>query len=100
MKEIIVLLAIAAPFVGLYWTGRIRRREALFTWASNHGFKILGFRQPVLTELSPFPLTASKAQQIFQIEVQDAEGNQRSGWIRLGSIWRGLASDRAEVRWD
>ena len=103
MKDIFILSAIAAPgvlaFAVLYWAGRIRRREALFRWASNHGFKILEFRQPALSELSPFRFTASKAQQIFQIKVQGTDGNERSGWIRLGSVWRGLASDNAEVRW-
>lgn len=104
MNAPLFFTAIIAPsivaLITLYWSGRIRRREALFRWASNHGFKVLQFGQPVLSELSPFVFSGSKAQQIFRIKVQDTEGQTHSGWIRLGSIWRGLSSEKAEVRWD
>ncbi len=103
MFETIVLFAVAVTAVlftvSLYWMGRIRRREALFRWASSQGYKLLSYRQPVLSELSPFPVSASKAQQIFHIEVEDRQGSHRSGWVRLGSAWRGLASDVADERW-
>ncbi len=99
MKETFVLIGIAVPLMALYWAGRRQRKWALARWASSHGLTIVRCEQPVLTELSPFPVTASKAQQIFRIIVQDVHGDQRSGWIRLGSVWRGLASPRVEVRW-
>ena len=104
MFETIVLAAFAVTAVlfaiSLYWIGRIRRREALFRWASSQGYKLLSYKQPALSELSPFPVSASKAQQIFRIEVEDRQGSHRSGWVRLGSAWRGLASDAADERWE
>lgn len=104
MSDHAVFLAMALPAVllaaSLYWLDRVRRREALFRWASDSGCRLLAFKQPALTELSPFPLSVSKSQQVFRVEVQDGQGSRRSGWVRLGGVWRGLASRRAEVRWE
>ena len=104
MRESIVFLAIALPavllFVTLYWLDRVRRREALFRWASRNGYRLLAFAQPILTEASPFPVSASKAQQVFKVEVQDEHGKRRSGWVRLGDAWRGLASERTDELWE
>jgi hypothetical protein len=101
--ELVVLLAVAIPavllFVSLYWLDRVRRRKSLFRWASESGYRLVDFGQPIPTEASPFPLSASKSQQVFWIEVEDRTGNRRSGWVRLGSMWRGLASRSADVRW-
>ena len=104
MSETAVVLAIAAPaillVVVLYWLDRVRRREALFRWAADEGFKLRSYHQPVLTELSPCPFSASKSQQVFRVEVEDPKGQHRLGWVRLGSAWRGLHSRAADVRWD
>ena len=54
MLETVLLLAIAVPSVLmcvlLYWLGRVRRRETLFRWASLHGYRLLSFGQPILSE--------------------------------------------------
>lgn len=103
MSDHAVFLVMALPAVllavCLYWLDRVRRREALFRWASAGGWRLLAYGQPALTELSPFPFSASKSQQVFRVEVEDRQGKRRSGWVRLGSAWRGLASTRADVRW-
>ena len=104
MREPIVLLTIALPtvllFATLYVLDRVRRREALFRWASRNGYRLVAFGQPILTEASPFPVSVSKAQQVFKVEVEDALGKRRSGWVRLGDAWRGPAADRADERWE
>ena len=103
MRESLILLAIGVPavllFVSLYWLDRVRRREALFRWASEGGYRLIAFRQPILTEASPFPFSVSKSQHVFGVEVEDKNGNHRTGWVRLGSAWRGLESRSADVRW-
>ena len=104
MTETMILLAIAIPSIlllgTLYWIDCVRRREALFRWASASGYRVLSYRQPMLTELSGFPVASSKAQQVFHIEVEDCrDETRRSGWVRLGDAWRGLSSSKAEVRW-
>src|SRR5262245_27593335 len=100
--EAVILLAIAIPAfllaAWLYWLDRLRRREALFHWASANGYLLLCFKQPFLSEATAFPISASKAQAIFRVEIETNEGLQ-SGWVRFGSAWRGLSSDVAEVRW-
>jgi hypothetical protein len=102
MSEPVAFLAAAVPAVllaaSLYWVDRVRRREALFRWASAGGYRVLSYRQPAVTELSPFRVAGSKAQAVFRVEVEGA-GGRRVGWVRLGSAWRGVASPAAEVRW-
>ena len=103
MQEPLILIAIAVPtillFGSLYWLDRVRRKEALFRWASENGYRLIAFRQPILTEASPFPFSMSKSQHVFSVEVEEKNGDRRHGWVRLGSAWRGLASRSTEVRW-
>ena len=93
---IVLGLLFAIP---LYRMNRARRREALARWASDNGLKVIASRQPWISEASPFWFSRTKAQCIFQVTVEDAKGTRKAGWVRLGSVWRGLASPRAEVRW-
>lgn len=86
--------------VALYWTDRIRRREAVYRWSANNGLKLLSFRKPLVTEASKFPFSLSKSQHVFRIKVETSTGDSRSGWLRVGSAWLGLTSDAADVKWD
>ena len=49
-------VALATSF---YAMDRIRRKEALFRWASTNGFRVLKFSQPIV-EATPFRFTPSK----------------------------------------
>jgi len=86
--------------IGLYILQRSLRRQAVRRWAIANNFKLLAFDQPGLTEASPFPITVSKAQQVFYVSVMQKDGRRRSGWLLLGSGMLGLASDDVEVKWD
>lgn len=103
MQNSLVLLALAVPAallaVSLYWLDRVRRREALFHWANQKGFRLVHFRQPVLTEASPYPFSLSKSQQVFRVEVEARDGTHRQGWVRLGTAWLGLAARSADELW-
>ena len=103
MPAPVLVLTLALPAVlllaSLYRLDRARRREALSRWAAGGGYRLIAFRHPLMTEATPFPLPASKGQHVVRVEVEDREGVRRSGWVRLGSPWRGLASRRADVRW-
>lgn len=95
-----LILSVAALIaVPCYLVGRARRWTALYRWASNAGYRILHARQPWLTEASPFPFAWSRAQQVFNVRVKDADGAEKSGWVQLGSAWRGLNTDTAKVLW-
>ena len=104
MNETIVVLAIATPALilaaALYWVDRVRRRESLFRWAAEHQFRLTAFRQPLPVETSGYPFSLSKAQHVFRVEVESNDGKQQTGWVRLGSAWMGLASHKANVKWD
>lgn len=104
MNETLLITLIAGTAVALavvlYWVDRIRRREALYRWSASHGYKLLSFRQPLVTEASAFPISASKSQQVFHVDVESADGKRRSGWVRFGSAWLGLASNKVDTRWD
>ena len=104
MNESAVIVLLLALLVlaggGLYAWERKRRTVALTRWAVSQGCRILRSRQPVLTEASPFPITVSKAQQVFQITVEYADGTRKSGWILLGSGLNGMDSNAATIQWD
>lgn len=104
MNETIIVLAVATPAVflavALYWVDLVRRREVLFRWASENHFKVLACRHPLPVEASAFPFSLSKAQHVFWVEVESNDGRHQTGWVRLGSAWLGLASQKADVRWD
>jgi hypothetical protein len=85
---------------GLYARERNRRRAALTRWAASQGYRVLRSRQPFLREASPFPISVSKAQQVFQITVECNDGTAKSGWVLLGSGLSGLDSGAAKVEWD
>ena len=104
MNPTLEMALIATPAilfsVALYWVDRVRRREALFRWSAVNGFKLLAYRQPLVTEASGFPISASKSQHVFHVDVEMPDGVHRAGWVRLGSAWLGLASPKVDVRWD
>jgi len=90
-------IAIALVGYAFYWNVA-RSRTVLQGWAALNGFEILEseFR---FFRRGPFFWTTSKGQTVYYVTVRDAQGQTRSGWVRCGSWWLGLWSDRAEVRW-
>jgi len=95
-----LLLLATIVAASLYALERIQRRKAFLRWAASQDFRIMDYRQPVLTEKSPFPIVASKAQQIFHFTAQLPDGTRKSGWVLLGSAWSGLYSKQARIQWD
>ena len=85
---------------GLYAWERKHQRVALARWAASQGYRVLRSRQAFLSEASSFPVTVSKAQQVFQITVECDDGTRKSGWVLLGSGLSGLASGAAQIQWD
>ena len=99
----VIMLFLALLFLvggALYACERKRRAVALTRWAASQGYRLLRSRQPILTEASPFPVTVSKAQQVFQITVECNDGTRKSGWVLLGSGLSGLDSSAAKIQWD
>ena len=75
----------------------LRSRSLLHRWASANGFQILDSR---FSPSGPLSWTSSRSQTIYFVRVRDKEGQERRGWVRCGSFWVGVFSDKIEVRWE
>ena len=94
-----IFLVIAAGILyGAYSFQKTRSEEILAKWAHENGYQILDF-QPKVFNRGPF-IWASKSQSIFWVAVEDAEGTQRTGWVKCGSYMGGIFSYKVEVKWD
>jgi hypothetical protein len=76
-----------------------RSRSLLERWAERNGYQIIDADYRNLFR-GPFFWTTAKGQTVYRVTVEDEAGIERSGWVRCGSQWLGLLSDRVEVRWD
>jgi hypothetical protein len=89
-------IAFAAVVIVLFVWSFSRGRALLNHWAQENGFEILHseFRMA-----GAGPFTWTRNQIVYFVRVRDREGRERSGWVRCGSFWRGIFSDKTEVRW-
>lgn len=96
----ITLMALVAAGIlyGAYTFMKTRSEEILSRWVHENGYKIIDYQAKVFNR-GPF-IWASKNQAIFRVAIEDAEGTQRTGWVRCGSYWGGIFSDQVEVKWD
>jgi hypothetical protein len=94
----LVLIGVAAVIVRQWVLFFSRGRSLLNRWAQEKGFQIL-HSELRLADMGPFRWFTSKQQLVYFVQVRDREGSERSGWVRCGSFWRGLESDKTEVRW-
>ena len=94
----LILLFVGLGIAGLVWHFS-RSRSLLEQWASENGYTILHREYRNLFR-GPFFWTSSKTQTVYYVQVRDRDGNVRTGWVRCGSWWLGLMSDKTEVRWE
>ena len=80
-------------FFGVYY---LRGRSVLKRWAYENGFQILKSKTASSFAGS---LTWNYGQTIFYIQVRDKNGKVRDGWVRCGSFWAGVWSNKTEIRW-
>ena len=77
-----------------------RSATVLKGWAAQNGYELLEAKINWFNQ-GPFFWTSSKGQTVYYVKVLDRRNGQtRRGWVRCGSFWGGLFSDKAEVRWD
>jgi hypothetical protein len=94
----IVLVSVLVIAVLSYMWSLTRSRKLLEQWAAGNGYNLL-LAERRLFWLGPFWWHTSKGQVVFHVTVRDQEGRERSGWVRVGSHFGGLFSDKTEVRW-
>ncbi len=85
--------------VGGFMYAFISRAESLLQrWAETNGYELC-HKEPKLLFKGPF-FWSTKSQAVYRVTVRDPEGNQRNGWVLLGTILQGVFGDKAQVRWD
>jgi hypothetical protein len=91
----LIVVLVALPMGWHYGRSNSLLRE----WAAQNRYRIIRqeFRNFVR---GPFCWTSTKGQTVHYVVVEDSDGNKRSGWVRCGSWWFGLLSDKVRVRWD
>ena len=90
-------LVVLALFVNNWMSSR--SRQLINQWAEANGYQIVSAEYCWLRR-GPFFWTTNSSQTVYRVTVVDSSGRSRSGWARCGSRWKGLRSDRVDVRWD
>jgi hypothetical protein len=82
----------------LYWHFS-RSWSLLRQWTADNGYELLRAEYRTFRR-GPFFWSTSRGQTVYFVEVRDRRGHTRTGWVRCGSWWLGLMSDKVEVRWE
>ena len=98
VSALVMILAIVAAAAYITWFYR-RAAAILQRWAQENDFQIVS-SEPRILSRGPFFWTSSNAQVVYYVTVIDMAGRTRRGYVRCGSFWGGILSDKAEVRWD
>ncbi len=91
---VMILLLMVSTIWYYYASATLLKR-----WAARNGFQITSQKRGNFTK-GPFFLRSGIGTAAFRVTVYDPIGYSRNGWIRVGSRWSGLSSDKVEVRWD
>lgn len=70
-------------------------------WADANGYQLLQ-RERRFVRQGPFSWNSTRSQVVYRVVVLDLQGNNLTGWIRLGSWWLGLFGNKPalEVKWN
>lgn len=92
---ILIVVGIVALALYLHIT---RSQKLLRRWAEENRYELLRARHRMFRK-GPF-IWSSRGQTVYRVEVRDKQGLVRKGWVRCGSWWAGVFSDKVEARWD
>jgi hypothetical protein len=92
-------VVVLAGFVGLMLYVQIRRAQTLLKgWAEENGYEILEAEHRLFRK-GPYVWSA-RGQVVYRVRVRDQHGVERLGWVRCGSWFAGVLSNKVESRWD
>lgn len=77
---------------------RARERAILRRWARDNHYELRQVNRRHLRR-GPFQWSLG-ARPVFRVDLQDHHGRSARAWVRCGSYWLGLLSNRIDVRWD
>jgi hypothetical protein len=96
---LVVIIPVAALIVlAVIWDHR-RSQYLLRQWAERNDYRLVNVERRNFFR-GPFFWNTSKGQVVYRVTVEDPVGNERSGYLRLGSWVWGLFSDEVTERWD
>jgi hypothetical protein len=92
---IFAVVSIVALVLYLHIT---RSQKLLKRWSDENGVEFLQVEHRMFRK-GPF-VWSSRGQTVYRVQVRDERGVERRGWVRCGSWWAGVFSDKVEARWD
>ena len=92
------LALVAIVIVSVILTSR-RSQTIIQRWAEDNGYQIVASEHRLFGR-GPFLWMTGRGQTVHHVTVMDAAGRMRNGYLRCGSFWTGLLSDKAEARWE
>jgi hypothetical protein len=97
MEWLVVLVVLLG--IGVLIFHYRRAGSILDNWAAENGYRILE-SELRWSGRGPFFFTTARGQEVYRVTVEDQGGTIRRGYVRCGSYFFGMLSDKAEVRWD
>jgi hypothetical protein len=95
----VLAIVVLAGFVAFMLYLQIRRAQTLLRgWAKENGYEILGAEHRIFRK-GPY-IWSARGQAVYRVRVRDRAGVERLGWVRCGSWFAGVLSDKVESRWD
>jgi hypothetical protein len=89
----VLVVAVLSP-IG----NRVTRRR-LERWAQERRLRLVEFKTAPAWS-GPRAWFRTENQEDHFVVVEDAAGNQRTGWVLFSWSWHGLGPKKVEVRWD
>jgi hypothetical protein len=99
ISTLIIVVCIGWPIAWIVWS-RWRAEQVLTRWLEQNSYQLVRRSSSGPKGSSPFRWTMPLNQFVRHVEVVTAEGQRRSGWIRIGNATLGPVTDRVEARWD
>jgi hypothetical protein len=99
VEGVVVLLGLVALLaLRIMWAVRAesRRRRRLIRWAAREGYDLVRAERRWVM----LALFLPSLRQIYDVEVDDADGTRRTGEALVGGYFYGSGHDRVRVRWD
>ena len=101
MEDILIPVVFVLFFGLVIWMNIAifgKSQRLIREWADSNGYSIIATELRFLRK-GPFTWTSSRGQTVYYVTVQTPEGVMNA-YVRCGSFWVGLLSDKIDVKWD
>ena len=96
---VVLMVMIMVGLGVLVWIVRLSRANSMVQqWAEQNGFRLIECQRRSIFK-GPYFFANSRIQEVYEIRVEDRDGNVRHGYVRVGGFVTGLLSNRVDVKW-